>query len=261
MNPLLNKLKNRSFVSAAIFVFLVILLAGLIPALRQPSFDILKYPLGLLTLVKREIGGIIFYHRNMIQNERLGKETDLLKHKLNAAGEAYLENQRLKNLLSFKESAPYKVIAARVIGRSADNWSSAVIIDKGSRNGIRRGFVAITYLGLMGKVVDTTDSTARIMLINDPNCNVSAIVQRSRQDGLVVGTLGYSLIMKYLSENSDIQVSDTIITSGLTDAYPKGLLIGRVTNIGEELSGLSRYAIIKPAVDLAGVEETLIIIP
>jgi len=69
------------------------------------------------------------------------------------------------------------------------------------------------------------------------------------------------LIMKYLPKDSDIKASDIIITSGLTDNYPKGLLIGRVISIGEEFSGLSRYAIVKPAVDLSNIEEVLIIIP
>jgi rod shape-determining protein MreC len=67
--------------------------------------------------------------------------------------------------------------------------------------------------------------------------------------------------MKYLPKDADIQVSDVIITSGLTETYPKGLLIGSVLNIGEEFSGLSRYAIIKPVVNLSNIEEVLIIIP
>jgi rod shape-determining protein MreC len=89
---------------------------------------------------------------------------------------------------------------------------------------------------------------------------VSAIVQRSRQEGLISGTLGSSLIMRYLPKDCDIKVSDAIITSGLTENYPKGLLIGRVTDIGEEFSGLSRYAIVRPAVNLATIEEVLVIV-
>jgi rod shape-determining protein MreC len=207
------------------------------------------------------LGGIIFYHRNLIQNERLRKEIDLLKEKFNTVNEVYLENRRLKNLLSFKQKSPHKVVAARVIGRSVDNWSSLVLIDKGNYHGIKRGFVAITYLGLVGRVVEAADSVSKVKLINDPSFGVSALVQRSRQEGLVSGTLGRSLIMKYLPKDSDIKASDIIITSGLTDNYPKGLLIGRVISIGEEFSGLSRYAIVKPAVDLSNIEEVLIIIP
>jgi len=77
----------------------------------------------------------------------------------------------------------------------------------------------------------------------------------------VSGTLGRSLIMKYLPKDADIRVNDVVITSGLTDAYPQGLLIGSVINIREEFSGLSRYCYINPAVNLSSIEEVLIIIP
>lgn len=183
-----------------------------------------------------------------------------MRQKLNTLNEIYLENMRLKNLLSFKQQSPYKLIAARVIGRSLDSWSSVVLIDKGSFSGIKRGMVAITYLGLLGRVIETTKSTSKILLISDPNLSISGVVQRSRQEGLVSGTLGTHLIMKYLPEEADIRISDTIVTSGLNAAYPKGLLIGKVVDINKEFSGLSRYAIIKPAVNLSDIEEVLVII-
>lgn len=254
------KFKKKSLVYCAIFVLLLLLLSSLVPALKTPVLNILKYPLSLISFVRGEIGGIIFYHRNLIQNEKLKKEIDLLRQKLNRADEFYQENVRLKNLLSFKQKSSYKLIAARVVGGSVDSWSSLVIIDKGRYSGIKRGMVAINYLGLLGRVIETTESASKIMLINDPNFGVSAIVQRSRQEGLISGTLGGSLIMKYLPKDADIQISDVIITSGLTPIYPKGLLIGKVLTLGEELSGLTRYAIIKPAVNLSNIEEVLIII-
>lgn len=250
--------KNLFYFLAA--VILVSAISGLIPALRIPLLNTLKYPLNLLTLSGHELGGIVFYHRNLLRNERFKKEIDLLRNKLNTLNEIYLENNRLRALLSFKQKTPYKVIAARVIARSPDNWSSIIIVDKGQFNGIKRGSVVINYLGLAGRVIETTKSTSKIMLINDPNFGVSAIVQRSRQEGLVTGTLGNSLIMKYLTKDSDVKVSDSVITSGLTNTYPKGLVIGVVTAVGEEFSGLSHYAIIRPAVDLSNLEEVLIIV-
>lgn len=175
--------------------------------------------------------------------------------------ELELENKRLKNLLDFKESSDYKVIAAKVIGRAPDNWQSVIIIDRGSRNGIKRGFIAIDFLGLVGRVIEVSGLTSRVMLINDPNLSVSAIDSRSRQEGIVSGTLGNRLIMRYLLNDADVKPDDKIFTSGLTELYPKGLLIGTVLSVDEEFSGLGRYAIIKPAVNLSSIEEVLIIIP
>jgi rod shape-determining protein MreC len=255
------KFKRKRLTYSAFFCLFIILLSVFTVFLRKPASEASKYPLGFYALIKRELAGIIFYHRNLTQNEVLKREVDLLKNRMKGINEVYLENERLKKLLSFKQKSSYKLIVARIIGRSADNWSSVVMIDKGSFNGIRPGFVVIAPQGLVGRVAETTNSTSKVMLINDPNFGVSAIVQRSRQEGLVSGTLGQSLIMKYLPKDSDIQVSDMINTSGLTSTFPKGLVIGGVINIGEEFSGLSRYAIIRPAVNLSSIEEVLIIIP
>lgn len=255
------KFKKKTLISSFILVFLLLSLSSFIPSIRRPLLNIFRYPLTVLTLIRKEIGGLIFYHRNLVQSEKLKEEVDLLRKKLNDTTEVYLENIRLKELLRFKTDAPYKVIAARVIGRDPSNWSSAVIIDKGSDSGIKKGFVSITFLGLVGRVIEVSSSTSKIILLSDSTLCVSAIIQRSRQEGLVCGSLGGSLIMKYLPKESDIRVNDTVVSSGLTEMYPKGLLIGTVTNIGEEFSGLSRYAVVKPAVDFSSLEEVLVIIP
>jgi rod shape-determining protein MreC len=254
------KFKNKNIIYVASLASLLVLFSLLIPALRKPALDIVELPLNLLTLVRSEIYALIFYHRNYLQNDSLKKENELLKNNQNTATEAYLENKRLKELLSLKVESSYRVIAARVIGRGADNWSSIIIIDKGQNNGIRRGLVATSYKGLVGRVIETGRSTSKIMLINSPEMGVSAMVQRSRQEGLISGSMGSYLVMKYLPKDSDIEPSDTVITSGLTDIYPKGLLIGKVVEVRDEFSGLSRFAIVKPEVNLSSIEEVLIIV-
>jgi rod shape-determining protein MreC len=210
--------------------------------------------------MRRELGGFVFYHRNMIEKERLQKQVDLLKNKIVLTKEIYMENARLKEALAFKQKSQLRVIAARVIGRAPDSWSSVVIIDKGIDSGIKHGMAVINYLGLLGRVVETTAFASKVMLINDPSLGVSAIVQRSRQEGLASGTLGTNLIMRYLPEGSDVKVGDVIITSGLNAVYPKGILIGKVIDIGKEFSGLSSYAIVRPSVNLANIEEVLVVV-
>lgn len=255
----LNKFKKKTVFAAIVAVFLLFV-SFLIPAKGNSFLFIFREPLSLLTLIRREAEGVIFYHRNFIQNEKLKKEIDLLKNRLNTLDGIYLENERLKNLLAFKQKSQQKAVAARVIGRSPDAWSSSIIIDKGRRDGIKDGLAVINYLGLIGRVVETQESISKVLLMNDPNLGASALIQRSRQEGLVSGTLGTHLIMKYLPEKADIKIQDTVITSGLNEAYPKGLLIGTVVEINNDFSGLSRYALIKPAVNLAGIEEVLIVI-
>lgn len=255
------KLKKKNLIQIIVLAIAVLAFASFSPALRTPVISIAKIPFNILRFIQREIGGIIFYHHNMVDSQRLRNENNLLRFKLNEVNEIKAENNRLSQLLSLKQKSPYKIIASKVIARSPDNWASVIIIDKGESSGIKKGQGVINYLGLVGRVIEATRSTAKVMLISDPNLGVSAINSRSRQEGLISGTLGGTLIMKYLPRESDINISDTIITSGFTESYPKGIIIGVVMDVGEEFSGLSRYAIIKPAADLSSVEEVLVIIP
>ncbi|MCX5695531.1 MAG: rod shape-determining protein MreC [Candidatus Omnitrophica bacterium] len=254
-------LNKKNLIPLLVIISLLIFLSISISALRRPVLDVSKEPLSVISWLRRELGGVIFYHQNLIENSRLRKEVDLLRYKLAGLNEIYLENNRLKRSLAFKQNSALKLICARVIARPADNWSSGLIIDKGSTSGIRKGLAVISYLGLAGRIIETTASTSKVMLLSDPNLGVSSLVQRSRQEGLVCGTLGNNLIMKYLPEDADIKLQDVIVSSGLNDTYPKGLLIGRVIDIGKEFSGLSRYALIRPVVDLSNIEEVLVIIP
>ena len=254
-------LTRKNLIILAVTFFIIVIAIFSLPALRSPFLSTVKNPLIVFTMFRRELGAYLFYHRNYVQKERLEKEVDFLKTKLNAQEEQELENARLKELLSLKTKSAFKVISARVIARSPDSWSSAVTIDKGKDSGIRVGMGVITYLGLAGRVVEVSASTSKILLINDPSLGVSAIVERSRQEGLVSGTLGVNLIMRYFPEGSDIKIDDNIVTSGLNEVYPKAIIIGRVIDIGKEFSGLRSYAIIKPAVNLASLEEVLIVFP
>jgi rod shape-determining protein MreC len=254
------KPKNKTLISIAGLCLLFLLTCLSIPFLRAPFLIGLRQPFNLFTLIQNEIKAVIFFQRNYIQNEKLIKEIELLNNKINLLKEIAIENTRLKEMLSFKQGSLHKLIVARVIARSADSWSSTLLIDKGRHSNIKEGMVVVNYSGLIGRVVETQYATSKIMLLADPNVCVSSIVQRSRQEGLVCGTLGPNLIMKYLANDADINIKDTIITSGLNETYPKGIVIGTVVDIVKEFSGLSLYAIIKPAVNLSSVEEVFLII-
>ncbi len=251
--------RRRYIIRFILFLVALLFIVSSIPIIRGPFLSAAKGPLSALNFLGREIGALIFFHHNHVVKEKLEREVNLLKQKLNASREVFLENSRLKEVLDFKQRSPYRLIISRVIARSADNWSAVFIIDKGRSQGVQKGMAVVSYLGLLGKVIETTPYSSKVMLVSDPNLSVSGIVQRSRQEGLVSGTLGTYLIMKYLPEEPDIQIRDLIITSGLNQTYPKGILIGTVIDIGVEFSGLSRYAIIKPAANLSNIEEVLVI--
>lgn len=169
------------------------------------------------------------------------------------------ENERLKKLLAFKQGAPFLTVAAEVIAGFPDNWSRGVMIDKGARAGIKAGNAVMLESGLAGRVIEVSDHTAKIMLLDDPDSSVSAFVQRTREEGLISGNIAGGLQMRYLDKDSAVAVGDVILTSGLTRNYPPSLPIGRVSGINDDAQGLSKRCLVEPFVNLKSIEEVLVI--
>ncbi|MBU1125605.1 MAG: rod shape-determining protein MreC [Candidatus Omnitrophica bacterium] len=229
------------------------------PLTRTLFLHALKHPFLLVRGIRREAGALFFFHHYYQEYQRLERENGLLQQQVLALEENRRENNRLRVLLSLKDASEGRMIASKVIAHPLDTWSSGIIIDRGSARGIKVGMPVVTYRGLAGRVMETVSGASKIMLISDPNLGVSSMVERSRQEGLITGTLGGYLTMKYLPQGADIEVGDTIITSGLNGKYPKGILIGKVIELGTEFSGLSRYAVVEPAVNLSNIEEVLVV--
>ena len=261
MNPRLAAFfRNKRIILFFCGLLLLCWLASSVSSFKTAFFESFRNPLSILAFVRREIGGIIFYHRNLTFRVRYEHEIGQLRQQLFSLQEVERENKRLKNFLSLKQDSAYSSVAARVIARSPDNWSSVIIVDKGSRSGIRTGMAVINYDGLVGRIIETSPSTSKVILLNDASFSVSCITQRSRQEGLISGSLGSALIMKYIAKEADITINDTVITSGFTETYPKGIPVGKIVEVNEEFSGLALYALVRPTANLTALEEVLIIV-
>lgn len=198
------------------------------------------------------------------QNENLQQTMAQLEGKIYGLQEQELENQRLLNLLNYKEekSTNYDLALAKVIGRDPSNWYRSVIIDKGSKDGLRVNMPAITHLGLVGSIVNVTTNTAEVLLILDGEGAVGARIFENRTTpGVIIGT-GNSdaLQMVHLTHNSEIEKNQTVVTSGLGGLYPKGIRIGTVEEVKLEPNGLMKNALVRPFVDFSRLEEVFIIL-
>ena len=254
------KLPRKTLINFILTVVVVLCVSNFLSCIKNPVQSAFKPQLSFIGLIKREVLGLVFYHRNMLLAQSLQTDVERLRWRLFNLRELNHENIRLKNLFAFKQKSSLRFLVAQVIGRSMDSWNSTVLIDKGRYQGIKTGMVVVSPQGLIGSIVESADHTSKVLLINDPNQGIFSIVQRSRQKGLVSGTLGSNLIMRYLPDEAQIEIGDLIVTSGLSQVYPKGLLVGKVVTLGREFSGLNRYALIKPAADLSSIEEVMVIV-
>ncbi len=221
--------------------------------------DTLSLPMKVITFPFIEIKKMLYYHASFEENRRLVKEVGMLRARLTSMNEIALENARLEKLLNFKEKS-FTGVAANVIVRDLSNWNSALIIDKGKRDGITVGMPVVNASGIVGKVVDTDARRSKIILISDPNFSVAAMVERSREVGLVSGTLSGQCRMRYLSSRADVQVGDEVISSKLSSSFPHGLVLGTVVAVENSPGNPFPTCLIQPAVALSKIEEVIVII-
>lgn len=191
------------------------------------------------------------------ENIELKKEIDRLKSQIVKLNEAELENQRLKQLLELDKSSSGYSVPARVIARDSSIWRDSLILDKGRSKNIKKNMIAITNQGLVGRVTESGPWFSRVMVISDPNSRVSAVVQRSREQGIIEGNVRGQIRLKYLDADADVQVDDIVVTSGMGSVFPKGIMIGKIYKVKTDKTFMYKYAFIKPAANLKKIEEVL----
>ena len=236
---------------------------SLLQHLGQPLAQIVAFPLRALAALDRNLreawSGYVALRHVHDENARLHREIEFLRGQNSELREVATAGQRLAASLEFKEGTGSETIAAQVIGRDATSWYRALVLNKGERDGIRPEMGVMTQAGVVGRVVKANSSTAVVLLITDPNNAVTGLIQRTRDEGIVEGTVRGLARMKYIPLLSAVRVGDAVVTSGLTGGFPKGLVIGSVRNIERVEGDLFRSADITPEVDVSKLEEVLVI--
>jgi len=248
------------YLAILIFLALFICQPAFLTNIKATFVDIVKFPLKFSHIILEEIKIFIFSHSVYRENIKLRKEVDLLLKGSVNYDELSKENERLKKILSFKQKTSFSTIAARVVGRDSSNWISALIIDKGKKDGLEKDMPVINEVGLLGKIVEVGNSTSKMLLINDPDLKVAGLIQESREEGIVSGTLNGKCKMYFLALTSEVAINNIVVTSGLGGVFPKGLLIGKVIDVYEDPSGLTKDCLIEPATKLSRLEEVLVIL-
>ncbi len=198
--------------------------------------------------------------RNMREeNQQLKGEVAVLKRRLDQLQEQALETQRLQRLLVLRDSTAPQFLTARVVGKDATNWFRTIVIDRGSRDGLRRNLPVLAPDGLVGRIAELTPVSAKVQLLTDPVSAVGGLLQRTRVTGIVMGSLGAGTRMTYLPLLADVAVGDEVVTSGMGGVFPKGIPVGRVTAVERRSGALFQEASLQPSVDLSRLEEVLIL--
>jgi len=221
--------------------------------------DTMVRPVGLLQAPVFELKKLFYFQEAYDNYAHLKRQNDLLRVQLLSFKENEQRALRVERIQYFRSNQNYASILANVVGRDPSNWNASLIIDKGSAEGLVAGESVVSTLGVVGRIFEVGRNTAKVILLSDPSFALAAVVERSRENGLLTGTLEGVCRLQYLTANADVKVGDEIVTSRLSSAFPEGVLIGKITDVQASSNSHTVECLVEPAVDLSQLEEVIII--
>ena len=258
----MNK-QNRAFFGIIAFVLLISALP--LPAtnqLRSTLYSHLETPLGASREIAQTFTDLIQFKKNAEENRDLRRKMGQVRAERYYYEELFQENERLTKLLNLRRAIPpaiHRAVPLRVIGKSPLAGNGVFLVDKGAEDGLKLNMLVLAEGTLIGKIIETGPSVSKVLLITDPDFRVGALIQRTRQEGMLYGSVVGECRMKYISLELELQKGDAVETAGFGGFYPKGLRIGTIERFWKEPGQIYQVAVIKPYPDLSRVEEVVAI--
>jgi len=197
--------------------------------------------------------------------ESLRRENHQLQVQNLQAAATARENDQLRALVGWQRQQPWKLKLASVVLRDPANWWHTIQIDLGKRDGLVENLPVLTSDGLVGRVSSVGYTRSQVVLIDDPNCRVSARVANPARDmGIIspIGPLEHSLVnLTYLSGNANLKSGQAVVTSGEGGIFPPGIPIGQIADSGQAEFGLYTEARVKLSANLGALDEVWVLFP
>ena len=268
---------HKNGVLLLVIALLLSLLVGISSALMGGTADPLSNAATTITAPVRSLVSNVLDWAEGVYNyvfryEELNAELDTLRKQvanleaqLRESGEAARENQQLRQLLRLQEKHQDFVFeSARVTQRSTTNWESTFTLSKGSSAGVQAGNCVISETGaLVGVVEEVGLNYCRVSTVINTDIEMGGICVRTDCAGILEGDFALMsqgrLKLSYLPDDAQLRRGDQIVTSGQGDIYPSDLVVGRVEELRSDPSGMMRYAVLKPQVQLDSLVEVFII--
>ena len=273
----MKKFFRQNGILLLVIALLLSILIGLTSALMGGNADPLSNVVNTATAPVR--GGIAavldwaegvyayVFRYGEIQDEldSLRAQVAELEEQVREGQEASRENEQLRELLNLQQRRQdFEFEAARVTGRSTDNWESTLTLSKGSSDGVQAGNCVITETGVLVGVVSKVGShTATVSTVIDTSMEMGGIITRTNSAGVLEGDFSLmqegKLKLNYLPDSAQLVSGDEVLTSGRGEVYPAGLVVGQVEGVFTDPSGMTRYAVVVPDVDLDQLVEVFVI--
>lgn len=188
------------------------------------------------------------------ENKHLQSLVDKYLTELGEYREGYSIYLHLQELLDFKEKLSFEPIAARVVGKEPVYWYQTIVVDRGKKDDVLEGMVALAPNGVVGQVIHTGEHYSKILLADAPSSAIDAMIQKNRIRGILKGAGEKGYLLHYVLKNVDVAVGDDIVTAGIGGVFPGGIPLGKVSKIHKKRRGMFQEIEVKPNVDFQKLE-------
>ena len=198
------------------------------------------------------------------KNKKLQSQIDKLSAENKLLQQDKYELENFRKLFDLDQQyAGYPKVAARVISSDPDNWYNTFIIDKGSKNGLKKNMNVMANGGLVGIITEVNKSYSKVRSIIDDNSNISGTVLGSSENCIVSGNLKLinNGVIEVSGINGDAKIEDgaEVVTSQISDKYLPGILIGYLKDLKKDSSNITQTGYLSPVVDFSSLDMVLVI--
>lgn len=193
------------------------------------------------------------------ENARLKDEIASLRIDLQHERGLAQQSRELQRLLDMKTASMLSTTGASVIAGGASPEFRTISIDKGTGDGVAADMAVLSPAGIVGRVIMPVARASKVQLLIDRDAAAGAMVERTRAQGVVVGTGTDRFRLEHVPGAADIQVGDRVMTSGIEGIYPKGFPIGQIESLNRQ-AGEFTDVVVKPAVEFSNLESVLVVL-
>ena len=193
------------------------------------------------------------------ENTKLKEEVASLRIELQQERGLAQQSRTLHDLLQLKSALKLSTTAASVIAGGASPDFRSMTLDKGTGDGLTADMAVLAPAGIVGRIIMPTSRASKVQLLIDRDAAAGAIVERSRAQGVVVGTGTDLFRLDHAPGAADIQVGDRVVTSGIEGIYPKGFVIGQIESVNRQ-GGEFTSVVVRPAVEFSALETVLVVL-
>lgn len=170
------------------------------------------------------------------------------------------EANRLESLIGLHDAYGFTSVAARVTGYSSDSYNRIITIDVGSASGVTEGLPVMGTTGVVGQVISVSTYSSQVRLLNDAQSGVAVMLQPSRSEGILSGSVEGVLYLEGVDEGVEVTEGEAVITSGLGGGYFRGLVIGTVSKVEQRQGDATRTIVITPNASFDNISEVLVVL-